>query len=160
MLETTKELNTNKPFLVTHAQTRFFFSFLEILWQLRMGERRDNRRKRKGAASEGCTSARPGAFCMLDLMGSTGEPGLRWQPGKLVPARGVSLASQHLSEGRTGPTRADRGKSTFFLSFIHLDLHLTIRRIHLGSLWSIAKYTNTTPCVSHCFKHSHGSWLS
>lgn len=82
-----------------------------------MGERRDNRRKRKGAASEGCTSARPGAFCMLDLMGSTGEPGLRWQPGKLVPARGVSLASQHLSEGRTGPTRADRGKSTFFLPF-------------------------------------------
>lgn len=51
-------------------------------------------------------------------------------------------------------------RARFSSLFIHLDLHLTIRHIHLGSLWSIAKYTNTIPCVSHCFKHSHGSWLS
>lgn len=61
--------------------------------------------------------ARPGALCRPDLMGSTGEPGLRWQAGKVVPAQGISLASQHLSKGTMGPTWADSGKSTFFLPF-------------------------------------------
>lgn len=114
-------------------------------------------------------TCKTGLPCKYPVMPqSSWETGLRNQPSSSAGTQGrlgklhtwPSGFLQHLStflKAECDPCALAGERGHIFLPFHSLQLIVNCKANPLGSLWSITKYTNTIPSMSHSFKHSHGS---